>query len=97
MKDLLGLVSPLLDDGPEFIRVQSRGISVSALSLPRALDAMEGIAGLEVIKPPRASNKFWYGARLLYLQVVVALHCLPLGVVKCHAEALTLPVVYPRD
>ena len=96
VKDLLGLYPPLLDEGPEFIRVRSRGVSVSALSLTRALDATKGIAGLEIVESALAGNKIEYGARLLRLQVVVALHAL-LGVVEGHVETLTLTMIHPHD
>ena len=48
IKDLLRLVTPLLDDGPETIWVGSSGVLVSALSLSRVLDVMEPIAGLNL-------------------------------------------------
>ena len=74
IKRLLGLVPPLLDDGRKFIRVQSSGVCISALSLTRVLDATEGIAALEIVKPALAGNKIGYGARLLRLQVLLAFH-----------------------
>ena len=96
VEHLLGLVTPLLDDGPETIWVGSSGVLVSALSLSRAL-IMEPIAGLELIKPACAGRELRHGAGLLLLQVVVAIHGLLLDVVKGHVKALTLPLIYPCD
>ena len=57
----------------------------------------EGIAGLEIVEPACAGNKIGYGARLLHLQVVVALHGLLIGVVEGHVEALMLTMIHPCD
>ena len=97
VKHLLGIAPLLLDDGPETIWVGSSGIFVSALSLYRALYIREPITGLKLIKPARVGNKLGYGARLLLLEVVEAIHGLLFGVTKGHIQALTLPMIHLRD
>ena len=52
----------------------------------RMLDAMKGIASLEIVEPTHAGNKMGYRAHLLRFQVVVALHGLLLGIVEGHVE-----------
>ena len=94
---LLGLIHPLLDDGLKTIWVGSSGILVGALGLSRALDAMEAIARLKLIKSACAGNEIGHRAGLLLLQVVEALHRLVLGVVKGHIKTLVLPMVHPCD
>ena len=84
IKHLVGRVPPLLDDGLEFVQERSSGVGVSAPSLTRVPDATEGRAGLELVEPALAGYKFWYGAHLLRLQVVVAVHGLPFDVVRRH-------------
>ena len=86
VEDLLGLVSPLLNDGLKTIWVSSSGVLVGALSLYRAHEAMEAIAHLKLVKPPRAGDEIWHRAGLLLLQVAEALHDLILGVVKGHIK-----------
>ena len=96
VENLLGLVSPLLNDGPETIWVGSSIVVVGAHSLSRALNIMEEpIAGLKLLKPARAGRELGYGAGLLLLQVVVAIHGLILGVIKGHIKALMLPLIHP--
>ena len=97
VEDLLGLVTPLLDDDPEFVRIRSSDIDVSAFSLPRALDAMKGMTGLEIVKPAHAGYKIGYGARLLRLQVFIDFQDPLFGVVESHAQALPLAMVHPCD
>ena len=58
---------------------------------------MESIEGFKLVKPARAGIEFWYEARLLFLEVVVALHGLLSGVIEGHFWALMLPMFHPRD
>ena len=71
-------------------------VVVGALSLFRALNIVEPIAGLKLIMPACAGRELGHVANLL-LQVVVAIHGLILGVIKGHVKALTLPLSHPRD
>ena len=88
---------PLLDDSPEMIWEGSSGVPVSALSLSQALNIMEPIAGLKLIKPARAGRELRHGACLLLLEVVEALHGLLFGVVEGHVQALMLPMIHSCD
>ena len=67
------------------------------LGSSRALDAMEAIACLKLIKPTRAGNKIGHGAGLLLLQIAKALHRLIHGVVKGQVKAQALAMVHPCD
>ena len=83
VEDLLGLVpSLLLDNVPEMIWVGSSGIFIGSLGLFQALYIMKPIADLKVVKAAHADVEFWYGARLLLLQVAEAFHGRRLRVIK---------------
>ena len=75
----------------------SSGVPVSALSLSQALNIMEPIAGLKLIKPARAGRELRHGACLLLLEVVEELHGLLFGVVEGHVQALMLPMIHSCD
>ena len=57
---------------------------VDRLGVIKALHIMKPIAGLKLVEPAHGGVEFWYGASLVFLEVVVALHGLLFGVVKGH-------------
>ena len=97
IKNLLGVVTPLLDDGLETIWVGSSGVLFSVFSFSRVLYVMEPIVSLKLIKPGLAGYEIVYGAGLLSLQEAVAIHGFLLGVVKGHVKALMLPLIHLHD
>ena len=84
IENLLGLVTPLLDHSPQLVRESSSSVSISALRLTRALDASEGMSGLEIKKPAPAGHKLWDGAGFLGFEVFVHLQGLLLGILRRH-------------